>query len=48
VMYEIPSRSDVVKCVVNGDTVRRKTHPLLLTQSDRPVTWDDEELRETA
>jgi ATP-dependent Clp protease ATP-binding subunit ClpX len=48
VMYEIPSRSDVVKCVINGDTIRRKTHPLLLTQSDRPVTWDDEELRESA
>jgi ATP-dependent Clp protease ATP-binding subunit ClpX len=48
VMYEIPSRADVVKCVINGDTIRRKTHPLLLTQSDRPVTWDDEELRESA
>ena len=50
VMYEIPSRSDVVKCVVNGETIRRKTRPLLLTQSERPVSWgeDEEELRETA
>jgi ATP-dependent Clp protease ATP-binding subunit ClpX len=48
VMYEIPSRSDVVKCVVNGETIRRKTRPLLLTQSGRPVSWDGEELRETA
>jgi ATP-dependent Clp protease ATP-binding subunit ClpX len=48
VMYEIPSRSDVVKCVINGDTIRRKTHPLLLAQSDRPVAWGDEELRESA
>jgi ATP-dependent Clp protease ATP-binding subunit ClpX len=48
VMYEIPSRSDVVKCVVNGETIRRKTRPLLLTQSGRPVPWEEEELRETA
>ena len=48
VMYEIPSRSDVVKCVVSADTIRRKVRPLLLTQADRPVPWEDEELRESA
>jgi ATP-dependent Clp protease ATP-binding subunit ClpX len=48
VMYEIPSRSDVVKCVVNAETIRRKVRPLLLTQSDRPVAWDEEDLQETA
>jgi ATP-dependent Clp protease ATP-binding subunit ClpX len=50
VMYEIPSRSDVVKCVVNGETIRRKTRPLLLTESGRPITWEDKEegLRESA
>jgi ATP-dependent Clp protease ATP-binding subunit ClpX len=50
VMYEIPSRSDVVKCVVNGETIRRRTRPLLLSQSDRPVPWgeEDEDLRESA
>jgi ATP-dependent Clp protease ATP-binding subunit ClpX len=48
VMYEIPSRKDVVKCVVNGETIRRKTRPLLLTQSGRSVSWGDEELRDTA
>ena len=47
VMYEIPSRSDVVKCVVNADTIRRNVRPLLLSQSDRPVPWE-EELQETA
>jgi ATP-dependent Clp protease ATP-binding subunit ClpX len=47
VMYEIPSRSDVVKCVVNGETIRRKVRPLLLTQADRPVQWEEEELQET-
>jgi len=50
VMYEIPSRADVVKCVVNGETIRRKTRPLLLTGMGRPIVWEDseEELRDTA
>jgi ATP-dependent Clp protease ATP-binding subunit ClpX len=48
VMYEIPSRSDVVRCVVNADTIQRKVRPLLLSQSDRPVPWEEEELQETA
>jgi len=48
VMYEIPSRKDVVKCLVNGETIRRKTRPLLLTGSGRSVSWEDEELRDTA
>jgi len=46
VMYEIPSRPDVKKCVVNAETILRRQEPLLLTQVDhvRP----DEELKETA
>jgi ATP-dependent Clp protease ATP-binding subunit ClpX len=48
VMYEIPSRSDVVKCVVNGETIRRKVRPLLLTGSGRAVPWEEEELQESA
>jgi ATP-dependent Clp protease ATP-binding subunit ClpX len=48
VMYEIPSRSDVVKCVVNAETIRRKMRPLLLSQSGQAVSWDEGELRDTA
>ena len=49
VMYEIPSRSDVVKCVINADTIRRKVRPLLLTQAGKSVAWEEEEaLRESA
>jgi len=48
VMYEIPSRSDVVKCVVSADSIRRNVRPLLLTQSGRSVPWEEEELQETA
>ncbi len=43
VMYEIPSRRDVKKCIISADTILGKAPPLLLTQSERPV-----ELRETA
>jgi ATP-dependent Clp protease ATP-binding subunit ClpX len=48
VMYEVPSRSDAVKCVVNGDTIRRKVRPLLLSQAERPISWGEEGLRESA
>ncbi len=37
VMYEIPSRDDVRKCVIRAETVRGEAPPLLLTQSDKPV-----------
>ena len=47
VMYEIPSRSEVTKCVVNADTIVRRSQPLLLTGNDRAILWG-QELRETA
>ncbi|HEY3368146.1 MAG TPA: ATP-dependent Clp protease ATP-binding subunit ClpX [Symbiobacteriaceae bacterium] len=34
VMYEIPSRTDVSKCVVNKDVVSHKEEPLLVVTSD--------------
>lgn len=37
VMYEIPSRGDVRKCVINADTILHGKSPLLLTRSDRVV-----------
>jgi ATP-dependent Clp protease ATP-binding subunit ClpX len=37
VMYEIPSRKDVRKCIVSAETVLMNKSPLLLTQSERPV-----------
>jgi len=46
VMYEIPSRPEVVRCVVSGDTIRRKLRPLLLTEAGRPAP-EEGELRET-
>jgi ATP-dependent Clp protease ATP-binding subunit ClpX len=35
VMYEIPSRADVRKCLINKDTILHGKAPLLVTRSDR-------------
>ena len=42
VMYEIPSRNDIKKCVVSGDTIRSRKRPLLLTRSGQSVDDGDE------
>lgn len=38
VMFDIPSRSDIKKCVVNSDVILHHTAPLLMTRNDRPIT----------
>jgi len=42
VMYEIPSRRDVRKVVINADSITRGACPLLLTETEHPITWEDE------
>jgi ATP-dependent Clp protease ATP-binding subunit ClpX len=42
VMYEIPSRTDVKKCVISGDTIRNRQRPLLLTRSGANIELTDE------
>jgi ATP-dependent Clp protease ATP-binding subunit ClpX len=37
VMYEIPSRSDVRKCIVNASTILGETKPQLLGKGDQPA-----------
>ncbi|MGH2632593.1 MAG: ATP-dependent Clp protease ATP-binding subunit ClpX, partial [Tepidiformaceae bacterium] len=37
VMYDIPGRSDIRKCVVNAEAVTNKTRPLLLTRGGQTV-----------
>ena len=37
VMYEIPGRNDVRKCVVNAEAITNKTRPLLLTRGGQQV-----------
>ena len=42
VMYEIPSRSDVRKCIVSGETIRSRKRPLLMTRSGQSVEFEDD------
>jgi ATP-dependent Clp protease ATP-binding subunit ClpX len=44
VMYEIPSRSDIRKCVISAETIKTGKPPQLLARSERPI--DMTELRE--
>ncbi|MDI6857627.1 MAG: ATP-dependent Clp protease ATP-binding subunit ClpX [Dehalococcoidia bacterium] len=37
VMYEIPSRGDVRKCIVNAETIQGHKKPLLITQSGQTI-----------
>jgi len=41
VMYEIPSRTDIKKCIVSGDTIRSRKRPLLMTRSGQSVEADE-------
>jgi ATP-dependent Clp protease ATP-binding subunit ClpX len=34
IMYEIPSRSDVKRCIITEETVSNRVEPVLLTASD--------------
>ncbi len=43
VMYEIPSRQDVRRCVITAETIQKKTKPILLTQAELPVDWEKEQ-----
>jgi len=49
IMYEIPSRPDIQKCVVGADTIVKRTPPLLLTRSNTAVDLDldEKEIRQT-
>jgi ATP-dependent Clp protease ATP-binding subunit ClpX len=43
VMYEIPSRADVKKVVINGDVIAHHHKPLLVTRSERANTYSEDE-----
>jgi ATP-dependent Clp protease ATP-binding subunit ClpX len=47
VMYEIPSRSDVTKCVVTAESIKNHQRPLLLSRTgDELPSIDDEDVEE--
>ena len=41
VMYEVPSRSDVEKCIVNADTIKSRHSPLLVTRSGQELAPEE-------
>jgi ATP-dependent Clp protease ATP-binding subunit ClpX len=43
VMYEIPSRADVKKVIINGDVISNHQKPLLVTRSDRTIAYSEDE-----
>jgi ATP-dependent Clp protease ATP-binding subunit ClpX len=45
IMYEIPSRPDIQKCVVGADTIAKRIPPLLLTRGNTvaPISLDGEQ-----
>ena len=52
VMYEVPSRSDVQKCIVSAETIKHRQRPLLVTASGQEIAPEDalsfERLKEAA
>jgi ATP-dependent Clp protease ATP-binding subunit ClpX len=40
VMYEVPSRGDVRKCVIDAAVIRREKKPTLLTRANVPLDWE--------
>jgi len=50
VMYEAPTRKDIVKCVVSAETVKGHKRPLLVTKSGDEITEEGarEEIQESA
>jgi ATP-dependent Clp protease ATP-binding subunit ClpX len=48
VMFELPSRKDVNKCVITKETIERDLRPTLVTTGGRDADVDDELAEETA
>jgi ATP-dependent Clp protease ATP-binding subunit ClpX len=42
VMYEVPSRSDVQKCIVSAETIRLRQRPLMVTSSGQEIAPEDD------
>ena len=41
VMYEIPSREDIDRCVVKGETVVNRQRPILMAKGGQPIDLED-------
>jgi len=47
-MYEVPSRSDIKRVVIDGDTISERTRPVLLAENGQAVHWGDTTLENAA
>jgi len=47
-MYEVPSRSDVKRVVVDGDTITQRNRPVLLAENGQAMGWGDTVLKTAA
>jgi len=43
IMYEIPSRADVKKVIINGDVIMQHNKPLLITRTERATAYSEDE-----
>jgi ATP-dependent Clp protease ATP-binding subunit ClpX len=43
VMFEIPSRADIKRVVVNGETIRMRSRPLIMSANEKVLNWSDGE-----
>lgn len=43
IMYEIPSRADVKKVIINGDVIAEHHKPLLVTRGERNAAYSEDE-----
>ena len=48
VMYDIPGRGDVKKCIVSAETILNKQRPLLVTRGGQTIDIDSEPVSESA
>ncbi len=42
VMYEIPSREDIDRCVVKGETIVKRQRPVLMAEGGQPIELEDD------
>ncbi len=43
IMYEIPSRMDVKKVIINSDVITQRNKPLLITRTERAAAYSEDE-----
>jgi len=45
VMFEIPSRDDIRKVIVNAETISGDGRPMILSENEKPLSWNDDKTK---